>query len=161
MITAIIADALLILLAIVGISALIFTVAWLKTLILMIGACFLLYIGWSIWKITPRFKEKGQRLSAKQQISFTLSISLLNPHSLVDTIGVIGTNSLYFEGNEKLAYITACIIVSIFWFTGLAIAGHKLHRLDKKGTWFIIINKISALSIWAIAVYMIFHLLYK
>lgn len=152
--TAGICDAVLILLAVLGVSVAVLTIPWLKTVIFIIGFFFLMYMGWVTWKSKPTKLQEGHKpLSAKRQIAFAMSVSLLNPHALIDTIGVIGTNSLNFVGTEKWIYTLACIIVSLSWFFGLAVAGHFLHKLDKKGTWLTLVNKISAVIIWAVGIY--------
>jgi len=147
-------DTVLILCAVLGVSVAVFAIAWLKTVILVIGLFFLMYIGWITWNSHPTKLHQGDKpLSAKKQIAFASSVSLLNPHALLDTIGVIGTNSLQFVGKEKWAFTTACILVSCCWFFGLSILGHFLLRLDKNGLWLRSVNKISALIIWAVAFY--------
>ena len=56
-----------------------------------------------------------------KQISFALSVSLLNPHAIMDTIGVIGTSASAYDGSEKIAFTVATISVSWLWFIFLAI----------------------------------------
>lgn len=146
-------DTLLIILAVLGVSLIVLQVAWLKTIIFIIGFCFLLYMGWVTWNSHAKVDQKPEPFSAKRQISFAVSVSLLNPHAIIDTIGVIGTNSLQYSGAAKWAYTFACILVSWLWFIGLAIAGHSLHKLDKNGLWLKVINKISAIIIWGVAIY--------
>jgi L-lysine exporter family protein LysE/ArgO len=152
--TASLCDMALIILSVLGISVAVFTIPWLKTVIYAVGFFFLIYMGWLTWKNKPAKLKEGQKpLSAKRQIGFAISVSLLNPHALLDTIGVIGTSSLNFIGDAKLAYTAACIIVSFCWFFGLSVAGHFLHRLDKTGVLLKVVNKLSALIIWSVALY--------
>lgn len=153
--TASLCDAILIILATSGVSLVVLTIPWLKLVIFIGGFFFLIYFGWQTWKNAPaKLNANHQPLSPKKQIAFALSVSLLNPHALIDSIAVIGTSSLHFVGAAKIAFITGCILVSICWFLGLSIAGHFLHRLDKKGIWIMLVNKISAGIMWIIAVYM-------
>lgn len=154
-ITAALCDTMLILLAVGGVSLLILQWMWLKSLLYVAGFFFLLYMGWSLWKaeVSTDHSEHGQ-LSIKRQVLFALSVSLLNPHALMDTIGVIGTNSLQYIGTDKWAFIGATIGISWLWFFGLAIAGRILRTLDNSGRLMRGLNKISALTIWLIAVYM-------
>lgn len=147
-------DTLLIVLAVLGISVVVLSVTWLKTLFFIIGFFFLIYMGWITWhNQPPQLNANKKPLSAKKQINFALSVSLLNPHAIMDSVAVLGMNSLHFSGQARLAYMTACITVSCLWFFGLSIAGHVLHRLDKSGRWLLLINKISALIIWGVAFY--------
>jgi L-lysine exporter family protein LysE/ArgO len=91
----------------------------------------------------------------KNQIIFAASVSLLNPHAILDTIGVIGTNSIQYIGNEKWAFTFATIIVSWIWFISLAFAGKFLKGFDSTGKTIIVLNKISGLLIWGVALYML------
>ncbi len=71
----------------------------------------------------------------------------------MDTVGVIGTSSLQYNGGEKAAFALACILVSWVWFIGLAVAGRITGELDKSGRLMMVLNKISALVMWGAAVY--------
>lgn len=82
-----------------------------------------------------------------------MSVSLLNPHAILDTIGVIGTSSLAYLGVEKLAFAVSCILVSWLWFLGLGIVGRMTGKLDQSGRFLLVLNKISAIVMWGTAVY--------
>ncbi len=41
-------------------------------------------------------------MSPMKQVSFALSVSLLNPHAILDTIGVIGSSAALYSGSNKL-----------------------------------------------------------
>lgn len=152
--TAVLCDALMIILAVLGVSVALLSLPWLKTSILAIGCCFLAYMGWTIWNTKPATNSFNNKpLSIKQQIGFSASVSLFNPHALLDTIGIIGTNSLNFMGHTKWLYTSACILVSLLWFFSLAIAGHFLRKMDNSGKGFLILNKVSAVIIWGTALY--------
>lgn len=157
--TACLCDTFLISLAVIGVSVIVLTVPVLQTVIFSIGLLFLLYMGWSIWKSDPvGDNQKEAALPPKKQIMFALSVSLLNPHAILDTIGVIGTSSLSYTGAEKFVFTVACIIISWIWFFGLAIVGKVVGQFDTEGRFLKIINKISALIIWAVAVYIAIQL---
>lgn len=158
--TAMICDSLLIICAVLGVSVVVFQIPWLKTLIFLVGIFFLLYMGLVTWYSQPTTLQAGEKpLSARAQVLFSASVSLLNPHALLDTIGVIGTNSLQFVGPEKWMFTAACILISSCWFFSLSAAGHFLHKLDKTGRWLRFINKFSALIVWTIACYLAWLLL--
>lgn len=133
-ITAAICDTILILVAVQGVSLVLLTFSWLTTALYTIGFFFLLYMGWVIWKSEPTAsKTEEQTITIKKQIVFAASVSLLNPHAILDTIGVIGTNSIQYIGTEKWAFTFATISVSWIWFIGLAIAGRMLGKIDSSG----------------------------
>ena len=154
--TASVCDSILIICAVLGVSAVVLTLPWLKTVLFIVGFCFLMYMGFVIWYNTPGSSlHAGERpLSARRQMVFTMSVSLLNPHALLDTVGVIGTNSLRYIGYEKLVFTVACIITSCCWFFVLSILGHFMHKLDGAGFWQKVINRLSAVIIWIVAAYL-------
>lgn len=61
--------------------------------------------------INPQQMEKAQIMSPMKQVSFALSVSLLNPHAILDTIGVIGSSAALYSGSNKIAFTIACISV--------------------------------------------------
>lgn len=161
-ITAALCDTLLILLAVLGVSILVFTFVWIKALLFGLGFLFLLYMGWMIWKsdaVTPNGEQK-KSLPIKKQILFAVSVSLLNPHAILDTIGVIGTSSLSYNGTEKWIFTLACIFISWLWFIGLAITGRIVGNLKQAQKWLYLLNKFSAFIIWGAALYIFWQLLH-
>jgi L-lysine exporter family protein LysE/ArgO len=156
-ITAALCDTILILLAVLGLSLLLFGSVWLKTILIGAGFLFLLYMGWVTWNSKPGndFNNVENRFTVKKQILFASSVSLLNPHAIMDTIGVIGTSSLNYEGTDKILFTVSCIVVSWVWFASLALAGKWFGKLDKSGKILRVFNKISAIVMWAAAWYLI------
>ena len=154
-------DGLLIVSAVLGVSVVVLQISGLKVALLGFGALFLFYMGFVTWFSEPRTLYAGQQpMSARQQVLFTASVSLLNPHALIDTIGVIGTNSIQFVGLKKLAFTSACLLVSCVWFFTLSCVGHFVHKLDTKGRWIKKLNQCSALVILAVAISIAGQLVY-
>lgn len=156
-ITAGLCDTLLISLAVLGISVVVLSYFWLKSIMLGIGLIFLVYMGWKTWQSRPDLtqKEEVQAFSPKKQIIFATSVSLLNPHAIVDTVGVIGTSSLQYVGLDKVSFALACILVSWIWFFTLAVAGRIIGSLDKTGNLMTAVNKFSAIVMWGAAFYLV------
>lgn len=157
--TAGVCDTILIYLAVAGVSIIVFSFEWLEIMLFLVGSLFLAYMGWIMWKSTPEInnKEKSQ-FSAWRQVTFAASVSLLNPHAIMDTIGVIGTSSLAYTGDEKWLFTAACIVVSWMWFFSLAISGRKIGQIDRNGKFLKRMNQASAIIIWFMAIYMGYHL---
>ncbi len=149
-------DTLLILAAVLGVSLVILSFAWLKLTLIGAGIVFLAYMGWVSW----RSKPDGNQLTGStgmppaRQVMFAASVSLLNPHAILDTIGVIGTSSLSYTGNDKIIFTAACITVSWLWFLALAFTGRLMGNLDSTGKLLGVIGKISAVFIWGAALYL-------
>jgi L-lysine exporter family protein LysE/ArgO len=153
--TAALCDTLLITLAILGVSAVVLEISFLKVALSVIGIVFLVYMGYVTWNSKPsKDKMNVQSLPARSQIAFAASVSLLNPHAIMDTIGVIGTSSLTYTGVEKTVFTLVCILVSWIWFLGLSILGRLAGRLDQSGKIISTLNKISALIMWGTAIYL-------
>lgn len=146
-ITAGLSDTFLILLAVLGVSLILMTMPTLQLIIYIIGFIFLLYMAWSLWREQPtQLKEQGS-MSAKKQIGFALSVSLLNPHAIMDTIGVIGTSATIYEGGDKILFTVSTIVVSWLWFIFLAVCGRMLGSIDKTGKYILILNKFSSIIV--------------
>lgn len=116
-ITASLCDTLLIVLAVQGVSLLLLQWIWLKNVLFAAGFLFLLYIGYSLWKSAGDGVQQHHRADTiKRQMIFTASVSLLNPHAIMDTIGVIGTSSLQYAGMDRVIFAAAAVLVSWLWF---------------------------------------------
>jgi L-lysine exporter family protein LysE/ArgO len=155
--TACLCDSALILLAVLGVSVVVLNLLWMKTLLMLAGIIFLVYMGYLTWrkKAEPIDKEGVLQISIHRVVTYTLMISLLNPHAILDTIGVIGTSSLRYQGQEKAAFTLACMIVSWVWFFFLAVIGRYIGYKDQSGRFINLLNKVSAIVMWAAAIYMI------
>lgn len=101
-ITAALCDTLLIILAVFGLSVIVLQFEWLRVSLMIVGILFLLYMGYAIWRSAPMDTEENKALSIRRQIIFALSVSLLNPHAILDTVGVIGTSALRYVGTEQV-----------------------------------------------------------
>lgn len=150
--TAAICDNLLILAGVLGVSVAVWSLPWLKLFVLGFGFVFLLFIAWTTWRSQSQINNKDTiPLTVKQQILYAMSVSILNPHAIIDSISVIGTSSVHFSGTEKISYTLACMTVSTVWFFGLSLSGHFLRRIDQSGSWIVRINKLSVLIILVVA----------
>lgn len=150
-ITAGLCDTLLILLAILGVSLILLSLPILQITIYCIGIVFLIYMAWSLWTSYQYQLQTYKPMTAKKQIGFALSVSLLNPHAIMDTIGVIGTSAAIYEGVEKVVFSIATVLVSWIWFFFLAIAGKIIGHVDKTGKYITVVNKCSAIIIIIVA----------
>lgn len=153
-ITAAVCDTLLILLAIFGLSVIVLQFEWLRFSLIIVGVVFLLYMGYSIWRTEPTSpSEANQALPIHKQVLFALSVSFLNPHAILDIVGVIGTSALTYVGKDQVLFTVACIAVSWIWFFSLTLAGSALKKLNESGGLMKLFNKCSALFIWGTAIY--------
>jgi L-lysine exporter family protein LysE/ArgO len=153
--TAALCDTALILLAVVGVSAAVLQMSFLRVALLAAGVAFLTYIGWVTWNSRSAADDEadaGDRRSAWAQIAFCCSVSLLNPHAVLDTVAVIGTNILVYTGTDKVFFALATIGVSWIWFLALAITGRFAGRFGQVRAW---LNRVSAVLMWITAHYLL------
>ncbi|MFF2888681.1 LysE/ArgO family amino acid transporter [Paenibacillus sp. NPDC057967] len=161
-VTASLCDTILIALAVLGISVIMLEHDWIKALLYLLGCGFLLYTGWTTWKSrheihTPLPDSRG--ISAKKQIGFAVTVSLLNPHAILDTVGVIGTSSVQYAGPAKLVFAMVCIITSWLWFIGLGAAGQFIGQQAQSPRILSLIPALSAVIMWGTALYLAYLLI--
>ncbi len=155
--TAFICDALLITSAVTGVSLIVFSLPMVRNIIYILGIIFLIYMGVSVWKNSESSQLSVAPLTSSKQMLFAISVSLLNPHAIIDSVAVIGANSLNFPGVEKWFFTSACLLVSLLWFTSLSLIGHCCKSMDSNGQLLPRLNKISAVTIWLAASYLIYQ----
>lgn len=131
-ITAALCDTILIIISVSGLSFLMLQINGLRTVIIILGIAFLLYMSVTIWRSSPNGNIEGTALTIEKQILFACSVSFLNPSALVDIIGVIGTSSLQYRGSELFLFTVSCITVSWIWFFYLTFLGARIKRLNNQ-----------------------------
>ncbi len=151
-------DTFLIMVAVFGVSVAVLGIPWLKTGLIVGGVVFLVVVGVLLWRNGgggenpgPNGGSSGRAWSPRRQFAFTASISLLNPHAILDTIGVIGPSSLAYDGPERMAFTLACIAVSWVFFVFLAVLGRSVANIGGVRSF---LNRGSALIMWGTAVYL-------
>ncbi|MGN8645864.1 LysE/ArgO family amino acid transporter [Gracilibacillus sp. HCP3S3_G5_1] len=160
-ITASICDTVLIMVAVYGVSFILLDLVWLMNVLIVLGIIFLFYMGSVTWKAGVAASKDSEKasLSIRKQIVFALSVSMLNPHAMIDTIGVIGPSSLRYDGEEQFIFALTCITVSWVWFFGLGLLGRFSKELDKSGHFLTWLNKISAVFMWLAAILLVLSFL--
>lgn len=153
--TAAVCDTILIAAAVLGVSVLVLQLAWFKALLIGGGVLFLSYVGWVTWRSRPSNDAASFTGTRYQLIGYAAMLSLLNPHAILDTIGVIGTSSLSYDGLAKLTFGVTCVTVSWFWFFGLGLAGRFIGTRIRSDRVLMYLNKGSALIMWGAALYLI------
>lgn len=156
-ITAALCDTLLIILAVTGASMALLAHAWLTALLMAAGSMFLMAMAWRTWRDSskPGPQIQAEAYSWPRQVAFAASVSLLNPHAIMDTLGVIGTSSLQYGGAQRWIFAASCIGVSWAWFFFLALAGKLAGTIDSSGRIMGFINKLSAVFIGLVGVWLL------
>lgn len=122
-----ICDLLLIMIGVLGVSALLVKTDSFKVAIGLLGSLFLLY--YASLKLNEAFRG-SKKLPANEQtlvskkvvVLTTLSFTLLNPHVYIDTFFLIGGYSTRFDVfSEKLIFGLGAGVFSALWFYFLAV----------------------------------------
>lgn len=148
-ITAGLCDTLLIVLATTGVSSVVLLNSVIKYVMLVVSILFLSYLGFKMWRapVANTMDAKATTYSFKFQVLTAMTLSLLNPHAIADTVAAIGTTAMtYSDATQRLYFVTACIAVSWIWFVALSVFGKTL---SKNTIYNLYQNKISALMIWS------------
>ncbi|MFM8453836.1 MAG: LysE/ArgO family amino acid transporter [Gammaproteobacteria bacterium] len=161
-ITAILCDFLLVLMSILGLSLVIQQSDIAKIVIMSLGVIFLMrfgYISWCSSGLENNSEKSVYANSLLRQIIYTCSVSILNPHAILDVFFVIGPASLQFYGFEKVLFLTGCFIVEVLWFSGLSFFGVSIRdfsqNLNYRKKVMKFSQKISAIIVFGVAIYMI------
>ncbi|TAK71826.1 MAG: amino acid transporter [Gammaproteobacteria bacterium] len=159
--SATICDAILIGSAIFGLSLIVFQIAWLKNTILLIGGSFLCYLSYSLWRNELTSLSEVNSCSWIKQMGYSISVSLLNPHALMDAFLIIGSNTLLFTTTQsKMLFGFSCVITEFFWFSFLCFVGNRLRRVPNNNFFVRILNRVAALIVIIIAISMFINIFY-
>lgn len=156
-------DVILMGLGILGLGSLIAQSPLVSLLLALIGAIFLFTYGSrsfiSAYRGTTQLltDPNTQQSSLKKAILVTLAITLLNPHVYIDTVVIVGGigGTLSFE--QKIQFLTGALLCSCLWFFGLGYGAGMLSRyFEKRRTWQIL-DTITGLIMYAIALSLVFY----
>ncbi|OGV27720.1 MAG: hypothetical protein A3F18_00610 [Legionellales bacterium RIFCSPHIGHO2_12_FULL_37_14] len=150
-ITSALCDTILIVVSTLGLSVFVLRQPIFITFIRIIGVTFLIYIGINSWRdISLGKSQNGEKHSVKKRVLLTATMSLLNPHAIIDTLAIIGTNYLSIDMSGRRYFVLACVIVSWLWFMALSLLGLFMLRFDRIITYQ---GKVSAIIMWVCAAY--------
>lgn len=115
-------DTLLITLGAAGVSGLLGSFPVVRTALLAAGAVFLGYLGAQALRACGDRIDGGQPAgnSVRQIVARTASVSLLNPHAILDTVGVIGTAVAAQASHSRFLFAVGTVTASWLWFLLLA-----------------------------------------
>ncbi|MGI9365474.1 MAG: LysE/ArgO family amino acid transporter [Rhizobiaceae bacterium] len=129
------ADALLIVLGVVGMGALINANPELLFYITLAGAIFLAI--YAVMAAIRAFTSNGliaaDRATGElgQAISILLAFTLLNPHVYLDTVVLLGGIAGQYSGSMRVAFATGAVLSSFAWFFSLGYGAQRLAPLFK------------------------------
>ena len=156
-----VSDTLLVVAGVLGLSLVVLRLPWVRTALLAAGVVMLAYVGYALVAspVLSADPDTESRLDPRGQVGFAASVSLLNPHAVLDTVGVIGTSALAYAGGARWAFAAGALVVSWCWFAGLATAGRLVGASERAGALLRPLNAASAVVVWLVAAYMAWRLL--
>jgi L-lysine exporter family protein LysE/ArgO len=132
-----VSDALLIIAGVAGLSLLIADFVdqiapWL------FGGAAIWLAGYGVLRVRDAFGNQaltmGDRPSASLAVAAVLTFG--NPHVYLDTVVLIGTVSLQFDGAAKIAFTAGAITASLVFFSALGYGGYLLSGyMQRPGSW--------------------------
>jgi L-lysine exporter family protein LysE/ArgO len=138
-------DTLLIVLGAAGTSALLDSVPGLRPAMLLGGALFLTYLGVKSLRTKPsELEDQTGTWSRGQVLRRTAAVSLLNPHAILDTVGVLGAAITAQAVATRVPFAVGAVVASWTWFLVLATAAHAMRRFltKERRVWF---DRVSGL----------------
>lgn len=131
-------DTLLIAAGALGVGALFASHEGVRTVLLAAGGGYLLWLAWQ----NLRQPDAGDVVTStgatpstmRRTVLGAMGVSLLNPHAILDTVGMLGAVSAAREGADRLWFAGGSVLASLVWFTVLGTAALAIrHRLNARG----------------------------
>jgi L-lysine exporter family protein LysE/ArgO len=146
-------DSLLIIAGALGVSGVLVSVPGLRPVLLTVGVVLLLHLGTRALRaeMVADTGHEGQRLPLRTMVSRTASVSLLNPHAILDTVGVLGAAIAAQQVGQRIAFAFGTVTASWVWFLILALATSLLRRFltPRRRQW---IDRISGAMLLTFAI---------
>lgn len=154
--TCALSDALLIAIGVGGFSWIVNSAPWLESILLFVGAAFLILYGAlsakrAIWPIDNVAKLNGEdKSSLKMVLATCLALTFLNPHVYLDTVVLLGTVAAQHE--YPYAFGVGAVIASFTFFFSLGYGAKILAPYFQSQRAWRILDVLIALVMWAIAI---------
>lgn len=130
-----ICDSLLIIGSVTGLHQLLLKHPQLQSSLTTLGVAFLFYYGVSALKRafnpSSQILDNEQAHTRRQVILLALGFSLLNPHAIIDSLLIIGSNSMQFPDHQQ-AFVLGVATASLMWFSFLTLATYYFADILKR-----------------------------
>lgn len=122
-------DTLLIITGAVGVGALLAKIPALRSLLLAVGAIFLLVLALSSFRRSTTDMPAADDGGSLPQVAMKIAgASLLNPHAILDTVVVIGATIAAQRDDVRLLFAGGTVSASWLWFAFLVLAASAIRR---------------------------------
>jgi L-lysine exporter family protein LysE/ArgO len=143
-------DSLLILLGAFGAAAAFSAVPAARDVLIVAGVAFLGILGLRALTTRPHEEAVPRVRRARAIVAQAVGVSLLNPHAILDTVGVVG-GAIASRTGDRVEFAAGTVTASWLWFAGLVLAGALLDaRIGVRGR--LAIQRFSGALMLAFAV---------
>lgn len=126
------------------------------------GALFALAYGWHAFrsmKVTSGSRrgdgQPNPSLRPTRVLVGALALSLLNPQVYLEMVAAVGAIAIQFPAPERVAFVAGVMLVSPFWFFGLAFGGQRLAPLFARPGVNRTLDGCTAALMWGLGAYII------
>ena len=126
-VTASCCDTLLILLGAAGVSAILYAPGSREALIL-VGVVFLVVMGMLAFRAPSEDEEVKSLMRPTAMVAQTMGVSLLNPHAILETVGVLGAAIAAQAAENRPEFAAGVISASWVWFLMIGLGASALQR---------------------------------
>ncbi len=120
-------DTLLIVLGAVGASALLALLGY-RELMIVVGSIYLLIMGLVTLRTRPHRAQTEHLTRIGATLIQAVGVSLLNPHAILDTVGVLGATISAQAAEGRVAFVVGAIGASWVWYSVLGMGASVLQK---------------------------------
>ena len=126
-VTASLCDSVLILLGAAGASTLLLGATTHEGLLVAVGVLFLVVVGVKTLHAAPESeKEVESRAGPGAMVAQTVGVSLLNPHAVFETVGLLGGAVAIQAPDDRVGFALGAVAASWVWFVGIGFGASAL-----------------------------------
>lgn len=148
-------DAVLITVGVFGFGELVLMLPGFKKAIAVVGAAFLFVYGMirfvAAWRGDYDFSLSGRSQGLGASLAAAAAFTFLNPNVYLDTVGLIGSISTQYSGQDKIAFAASSIAASFTFFFGLGFGARLLSPIMQCPLAWRRLDIIIGLTMWSIA----------
>ena len=155
-----VADAILIVLGVLGLGALISGLPWLLEIVRWFGVAYLTWFGIkslrSAFKVQSLDASGAQSAGAKTVVLSVLGFTFLNPHVYLDTVILLGSIGNQF-GPDKWWFALGAVVSSFVWFSSIGFGAKAASRFMAKPVFWKVLDLLIAAVMFSIAILLAFY----
>ena len=120
-------DTFLIVLGAVGASAPLALLGY-QELLITVGSIYLLIMGVLTLRVRPHHTENEQLARTGATVVQAVGVSLLNPHAVLDTVGVLGAAISAQAAEGRVAFVAGAVGASWVWYSVIGMGASVLQK---------------------------------